>query len=60
MNNALRRRETEEVKQIDRVVDSASGTSGSRQKLIDEILSDDDLTKDQQLELIRKAMKNQG
>ncbi len=60
MNNALRRRETEEVKQIDRVVDSASGTIGSRQKLIDEILSDDDLTKDQQLELIRKAMKNQG
>ena len=60
MNNALRRRETEEVKQIDRVVDSASGTSGSRQRLINEILSDDDLTKDEQVELIRRAMKDKN
>jgi hypothetical protein len=60
MNNALRRREIEEENKTNRFLNRGSGTSTSRQDFIDEILSDDDLTKDQKLELIRKAMKNQG
>ena len=52
MNNALRRRETEEVKKIDRVIKAASGASGSKRELIEQALQDPDLTEEQKLEAI--------
>jgi hypothetical protein len=52
MNNALRRRETEEVKTIDRAVKAASGASGSKRKLIEKALQDPDLTEEQKIEII--------
>jgi len=52
MNNALRRRETEEVKKTDRVIKAASGASGSKRELIQQALQDPDLTEEQKIEAI--------